>query len=46
MADNTEWFEGLATDEAKKERIIIRSWGARAAALAALLFIVAYAMTA
>src|SRR5512134_1708402 len=46
MADNTEWFEGLATDEAKKERIIIRSWGARAAALAALLFIVAYAMNA
>jgi hypothetical protein len=46
MADNTEWFEGLATDEAKKERIMIRSWGARAAALAALLFIVVYAMNA
>jgi hypothetical protein len=46
MADNTEWFQGLATDEAKKERIMIRSWGARAAALAALLFIVAYAMYA
>ena len=40
MADNTDWFEGLATDEAKKGRII-RSWVARAAALAALLFIVA-----
>jgi hypothetical protein len=46
MADNTEWFEGLATDEAKKGRIIIRSWGAMAATLAALLFIVAYAMNA
>lgn len=46
MADDTEWFEGLATDEAKKERVIIRSWGARAAALAALIFIVAYAMNA
>jgi hypothetical protein len=44
MADNTEWFEGLATDEAKKERIIIRSWVARTAALAALLFIVAWLM--
>ena len=46
MADDTEWFEGLATDEAKKERVIIRSLGARAAALAALIFIVAYAMNA
>ncbi|HEU4351102.1 MAG TPA: hypothetical protein VFR66_04430 [Burkholderiales bacterium] len=46
MADNTEWFEGLATDEANKGRIIIRSWGARAAALVALLLIVAYAMNA
>jgi hypothetical protein len=46
MADNTGWFEGLATDEAQKERIIILSGGARAAALAALLFIVAYAMNA
>jgi hypothetical protein len=46
MADNTEWFQGLATDEAKKERIMIRSWAARAAVLAALLFIVAYALYA
>jgi hypothetical protein len=38
MADNTEWFEGRATDEAKNGRIIIRSWVAMAAALAALLF--------
>lgn len=43
MADNTEWFEALSIDEAKEERIILRIWFGRVAALVGLLCVVAYA---
>jgi hypothetical protein len=43
MADNTEWFEALSIDEAKEERIILRIWFGRVAALVGLLCFVAYA---
>jgi hypothetical protein len=43
MADNTEWFEALTIEEAKEERIILRLWFGRVAALVFLLCGVAYA---
>ena len=43
MANNTEWFEALTIEEAKEERIILRLWLGRAAALVGLLCVVAYA---
>jgi hypothetical protein len=43
MADNTEWFEALTIKEAKEERIILRLWFGRVAALVSLLCVVTYA---
>jgi hypothetical protein len=43
MAENTEWFEALTIEEAKEERIILRLWFGRVAALVCLLCVVAYA---
>jgi hypothetical protein len=43
MAQNTEWFEALTTEEAKQERIIIGMWVGRVVALVAVLCVVAYA---
>jgi hypothetical protein len=37
MADNTEWFEALTIEEAKEERLILRLWFGRVAALAGFL---------
>jgi hypothetical protein len=43
MAQNTEWFEALTTEEAKQERFIIGMWVGRIVALVAVLCMVAYA---
>jgi hypothetical protein len=43
MKDENKWFEALAIDEAKEERIILRMWLGRLAALAGLLCVVVYA---
>jgi hypothetical protein len=43
MANNIEWFEALAVEEAKEERTILRPWVGRVLVLAAFLCVVAYA---
>jgi hypothetical protein len=42
MADNTEWFEALTIEEAKEERIILRLWFGRVAALVGVLCVLVY----
>ncbi len=46
MAENTNWFEQLTSEEAKEERIIFGVWAARLGLLITLLCIVAYATMA
>jgi hypothetical protein len=46
MAENTNWFEQLTSEEAKEERIIFGVWAARLGILITLLCIVAYATMA
>ena len=46
MADNTDWFEQLTSEEAKAERIIFGVWVARLGILLTLLCVVAYATMA
>jgi hypothetical protein len=43
MTDDSKWFEALTIEEAKEERIILRMWFGRLAALAGLLCVVVYA---
>ena len=46
MAENTDWFEQLTTEEAKQDRIIFGVWAARLGILLTLLCVVAYATMA
>ena len=46
MAENTDWFEHLTTEEAKEERVMFAVWAARLGVLLTLLCAVAYAAMA